>query len=106
MELRNRSAAMLAAALAMGCMCEGARGEPGPQPVQFYVAPNGDDRWSGSLPAANAAGTDGPLASPAAARDAVRRLKRRQGGRLRQPVTVLIRGGDYYLKLKTLSRIE
>jgi hypothetical protein len=31
--------------------------------ADYYVAPNGNDRWSGTLPAANAAGTDGPLAT-------------------------------------------
>ncbi|MCC7492153.1 MAG: right-handed parallel beta-helix repeat-containing protein [Fimbriimonadaceae bacterium] len=39
-----------------------------------YVAPHGRDAWSGRLPTANAAGTDGPLASPAAALAAARRL--------------------------------
>ncbi len=61
----------------------------------FYVAPNGNDRWSGRLAAPNAARDDGPFASLAAARDAVRRLKARQG--LRQPVDVRIADGVYPL---------
>lgn len=38
----------------------------------YYVAVNGKDAWSGTLPAPNAAGNDGPKASLAAARDASR----------------------------------
>ncbi len=61
----------------------------------FYVAPNGNDAWSGSLPAPTTARTDGPFASLEQARDAVRALKA-QGG-LAGPVTVLVRGGTYAL---------
>ena len=38
----------------------------------FYVAPNGNDQWSGTLPAPNAGSTDGPFASLAGAQSAVR----------------------------------
>ena len=41
----------------------------------FHVAPNGRDNWSGTLAAPNAAGTDGPFATIARARDAVRRFR-------------------------------
>ncbi len=61
----------------------------------FYVAVNGRDDWSGKLPAPNAPRTDGPFASLARARDAVRQLK--QAGELTEPVTVALRGGVYYL---------
>ena len=49
----------------------------------------------GELAEPNAAGTDGPLATLAAARDAVRRLKSQ--GPLKRPVEVCLRGGTYYL---------
>jgi parallel beta-helix repeat protein len=62
----------------------------------FYIASNGNDAWSGKLAEPNAAGTDGPLASLTAARDAVRRLKSQ--GPLRAPVNVCLRGGTYYLQ--------
>ena len=62
--------------------------------AELYVATGGNDAWSGRLGAPNAERTDGPFATPARARDAVRRLKQ-QG--LREPVTVLVRGGTYYL---------
>lgn len=62
----------------------------------LYVSPQGMDCWSGKLAAPNADGNDGPFASVARARAAVRGLKAEQGG-LQRPVTVWIRGGTYYL---------
>ncbi|HVR34313.1 MAG TPA: right-handed parallel beta-helix repeat-containing protein [Methylomirabilota bacterium] len=59
----------------------------------FYVATTGDDGWSGTLPAPNPERTDGPLASLAGARDAVRRLKAE--GPLEEPVRVRIFAGTY-----------
>jgi hypothetical protein len=61
----------------------------------LYVAPDGDDRWSGHAPTPNANRTDGPLASMKGARDAVRRLKALQ--RAPEPVHVLFAGGIYAL---------
>src|SRR5438309_5729583 len=63
----------------------------------FYVAPDGNDAWSGRLLAPDAGKTDGPFATIARARDAVRRLKAADGG-LRQPATVFIRGGTSFLR--------
>ena len=59
-----------------------------PAAVTLHVALNGNDAWSGKLPRPNADGSDGPLATLAGARDAVRRLKtagsgRGEGGRRR-----------------------
>lgn len=62
--------------------------------LNLYVSPDGKDLWSGILEAPNAAGTDGPLATLAGARDAVRALK--QADKLSGPVKVLIRGGRYF----------
>lgn len=59
----------------------------------FYVAPAGNDAWSGRLAEPNAQRSDGPLATLARARDAVRTLK--AGGPLKEPVTVYLRGGVY-----------
>lgn len=61
--------------------------------VQLYVAPNGNDAWSGTLPEPNAAGTDGPFATPTAARDRLREMKGIQ--QLPGPVSVQLRGGVY-----------
>jgi hypothetical protein len=38
----------------------------------LYVSPDGDDAWSGTLPAANAGGTDGPFRTLERARDTLR----------------------------------
>jgi len=59
----------------------------------FYVSTQGNDAWSGRLPASNAEGTDGPFATLARARNAVRELKASKKG----AISVLVRGGTYYL---------
>jgi len=60
----------------------------------LYVAPKGDDQWSGRAAEASPDKTDGPLATLAGARDALRRL--RAGGVATQ-FTVCVRGGVYRL---------
>ncbi|NOY79963.1 MAG: right-handed parallel beta-helix repeat-containing protein [Kiritimatiellaeota bacterium] len=62
--------------------------------VTVYVAPGGDDAWSGRLATATAAGTDGPFASLERARDALR-AARAAGGQ--GPFVVEMRGGTYLL---------
>ena len=61
----------------------------------YYVAPGGSDAWSGTLVRPNVDRSDGPLASLAGARDAVRRLKAK--GPLEGPVDVLFASGTYRL---------
>ena len=61
----------------------------------MYVAPKGNDGWSGRLAETNAEKTDGPLATLAAARDAVRKLKAR--GPLTEPVRIVVAQGVYSL---------
>ncbi len=62
----------------------------------LYVAVNGNDAWSGTLPGPNAENNDGPFASLERARDAVRALK--AGGALPAGgVQVLLKGGIYAL---------
>ena len=46
--------------------------------ADLYIAPNGDDEWSGKLATANEQGTDGPVASFSRARVLVREMKRLQ----------------------------
>ena len=70
-------------------------GEQGVQAVTLYVAPDGNDQWSGRLARPNRERTDGPLASLQGARDAVRRLKAQ--GPLTEPVRVLVAEGTYSL---------
>ena len=66
--------------------------------VSFYVAPKGNDAWSGKLPAPNKTKTDGPFATLHRAVEAVRELKRQQGGKLKQPVKIYLRAGTYFLR--------
>ena len=64
--------------------------------ADFYVAPGGNDGWSGKLAEPNAAQTDGPLGTVHRAQQAVRELKQREPNRSR-PIVVTVRGGTYYL---------
>lgn len=58
-----------------------------------YVGPDGNDGWSGTLPAANQERTDGPFQTLGRARDAIRQMKKDTAA---APL-VLVRGGTYYL---------
>jgi len=62
--------------------------------ADFFVAPNGNDAWSGKLAAPNRKKADGPFATVARAQAAVRE-KRQHGAAT--GATVLIRGGFYSL---------
>jgi len=59
-----------------------------PGPLVVYVSTSGSDEWSGLLPEPSRDGTDGPFATLARARDAIRSA--RTGG-----ATVIVRGGTY-----------
>jgi hypothetical protein len=64
-----------------------------PEAADFFVSPRGKDNWSGKL--AEPGKNDGPFATVARAREAVRAwLKTRKEPRR---VRVLLRGGTYYL---------
>lgn len=65
------------------------------KPLTLYVAPGGNDQWSGGLEKPNEEKNDGPLASLAGARDAIRKL-----GAIHRAVgeiTVEVAAGDYPL---------
>ena len=70
--------------------------------VDFFVAPNGSDRWSGTLTEPNAAGTDGPFATLSRARDAVRTLQRNKAA----DIVVHIREGSYQLTETVVFGLE
>jgi len=57
----------------------------------FFVAPNGNDSWSGGLAAPNSNNSDGPFASLSRAQYAVQKAPK--------PATVIVRNGTYYLAL-------
>ena len=59
--------------------------------VTIYVSPDGNDSWSGRLEKPGS--SDGPKASIAGARDAIRKIK--ADGELKGPITVIIADGIY-----------
>ena len=64
------------AVLVLGLLAGVCRADDDPKAAAtFHVGPEGRDDWSGTLAAPNAAGTDGPFATIARARDAVRRFR-------------------------------
>ncbi len=65
------------------------------QAVDYYVATDGNNAWSGRLPAPNASHSDGPFASLERARDEVRKFK--SAGPLQTDVTINVRSGIYFL---------
>jgi len=97
--MRTLSAALLAAlAAGMLFLCPTAGADVG---AAFYVSPDGNDAWTGTLAAPNELSSDGPFFTIERARDAVRALK--QAGPLPTGgVKVVLRGGRYALK-KTLE---
>jgi hypothetical protein len=87
-EARRTTAAVLFATL---LLAGAARAD-----LTLYVATNGNDAWSGTLPEPNEGRTDGPLATLGRAQSEIRHLKDislRTG-----PLTVFVRGGVYELE--------
>ena len=64
-------------------------------PLTLYVSPAGNDAWTGRLADANAAKSDGPLATIQRARDEIR--KQKAAGQLPEVAAVVLRGGTYRL---------
>ena len=62
----------------------------------LYIAPNGNDAWSGTRSEPNADKSDGPFATLEGARDALRKL-RKEGRLPDEGVTVEMRAGTYEL---------
>ncbi|MBI2191869.1 MAG: right-handed parallel beta-helix repeat-containing protein [Planctomycetes bacterium] len=62
--------------------------------LNFHVSPEGRDTWSGCKPQPDAAGRDGPFATPERARDAVRAI-RLSGGLPPGGLAVSFHGGVY-----------
>lgn len=61
-----------------------------------YVSPGGSDAWSGAIPAANSQRNDGPVATPRHARDLARAIRAKHPAEA-GPITISLRGGDYFL---------
>jgi parallel beta-helix repeat protein len=78
----------------MAAICMASAAIADPRGADLYVATNGSDAWSGRLAKPNAADTDGPFATLARARDAVRKLREKRPD---AKIVVQIRGGTYRL---------
>jgi len=61
----------------------------------FYIAPGGNDSWSGKIASPVADRSDGPFASLNGAQQAIRKLK--QNNSLTSPVKVVIKNGIYQM---------
>ncbi len=92
--MRRAHVLFLSAALLETALITVAAAATLPGPVILYVSTNGNDAWSGRLPAPNQTSSDGPLASLAGARDRIRAERARIGDR---PVRVQVRGGVYFM---------
>lgn len=64
-------------------------------PLTIFVAPNGNDNWSGSLDSNNATKTDGPLAT---LEKAVEKSRASRNQSLGADVRIVLRGGTYSLE--------
>jgi Right handed beta helix region len=95
--------AALLTGLLFGCAQpepKGAASVPAPKPAPgvFFVATNGNDHWSGQLPAPSRKGTDGPFATLPRALKAVRDARQQGAAEFRQPATVFLCGGTYFVE--------
>ncbi len=89
-----RSLTLLCVALMCGVVM--AAEEMTMSPTTIYVSPQGNDAWQGGSATANAAGTDGPVATLGRARDLVRVHKTATGGG-RTAMDVQLQPGVYEL---------
>ncbi|MDB5355986.1 MAG: putative pectin lyase [Phycisphaerales bacterium] len=89
-----RSPRVLSFSLVLIALAFGALPAPGHANTTIYIAPDGNDAWTGSLAAPNAQRTDGPLATPLHARDVARAARAKDPA---QAITISLRGGTYFL---------
>jgi hypothetical protein len=69
----------------------------------FYVAPEGNDQWSGTVEQVNATSTNGPFASLLGAKAAVRRFKLTSP---KEAITIQVADGIYTLKRPVVFTAE
>jgi hypothetical protein len=98
--------AIAAILVALGCQAV-LPAQPDVVRLSFFVSPAGNDAWSGRTPEPNEKKTDGPLATPARAREVVREAVKAINVAQPPPagsrsVTVYLRGGTYQFD-KTLE---
>jgi len=66
-------------------------------PTQFFVAPHGNDTWTGTQTEPTAAQSDGPFATLHRAVAAVRAARQAAGGQVPGGPIIEVRRGTYYL---------
>ena len=88
----------LVSSVILAAVCIGGRrpalaenSQAAPKAAEFFVSLQGNDAWSGRV--AEPAENDGPFATVARAKQAVRELRRAQT----EPVRVVLSGGTYFL---------
>ena len=89
--------------LLLGCgslEAQGAASVPTPKPAPgvLFVATNGNDQWSGRLPAPNRRGSDGPFATLPRALKAVHESKQPSISTGGQPATIYVGDGLYFVE--------
>src|SRR5262245_4306667 len=72
-------------------------GAPSAEPIVIHVSPHGLDGSTGRPATPTTGGVEDPFATPHRARDAIRELKRTNGGKLPAPVVVRLQAGTYEL---------
>jgi hypothetical protein len=77
-----------------------------PRPGVFFVAPDGNDQWSGTRPRRGANGTEGPFATLPRALTAAREWRQTPGQASTSAPVILVRGGFYPLKEALVLRPE
>ena len=71
---------------------------PKPAPGVLFVATNGNDQWSGRLPAPDRKGTDGPFATLPGALKAVRLLRQQHDSAVGDTPKLIVGGGYYFVE--------
>jgi hypothetical protein len=104
MEMMKRCLLMaVLTGLLYGCTGPGPRGTtsgaaPKPAPGVLFVATNGNDSWSGRLPAPDGKRTDGPFATLPRALKAVREFENSGSDAGGHPATVFVGDGVYFVE--------
>jgi len=96
---------LLAASLLCGC-ADRRQTAPSSGPGILFVATNGNDSWSGRLASPNRDGSDGPFATISRSLAAARALRAQSNVNPTNPVTILVRGGFYFLNEPLALRPE
>jgi hypothetical protein len=75
----------------------GAAVRAAPEPLTYFVSPEGNDLFTGLIARNNLTRTDGPLGTIQHARDIARAAIREQNGKQRRAVNIVLRGGTYWM---------